>query len=103
MSYKIGFDGVVTAELDKMLQSIEKQVNGFGMHAQTSDTAATAAPSGSTTSPCTVDKPCPDSVKGPHPYIVVVVIAIVVGTAAGHMAGKRAAKRVLESVKGPHV
>jgi hypothetical protein len=94
MSYKLGFDGVVTAELDKLLQSVEKNVNGLGMHVQTSDVgAASMVASGATTTA--------DSVKGPHD-IVVVVIAIVAGAAAGYVAGKKAAKHVIESVKGPH-
>lgn len=94
MSYKLGFDGVITAELDKLLQSVEKNVNGLGMHVQASDVgAASMVASASTTTP--------DSVKGPHD-IVVVGIAIVAGAAAGYVAGKKAAKHVLESVKGPH-
>jgi hypothetical protein len=102
VSYKIGFDGVVTAELEKLLQSVEKQVNGFGIHAQASDVGASTVASGSTPAPCLNGHPCPDSPKGGH-YIVVVVIAIVAGAAAGHVAGKRAAKHVIESAKGGHV
>ena len=103
MSYKIGFDGVVTGELDKLLQSVEKNVNGLGMHVQTSDVgAASMVASGSTSSPCPPGQFCPDSVKGGHHIVVVVVIAIVVGAVAGYVAGKMAAKRVLESVKGGH-
>jgi hypothetical protein len=102
MNYKIGFDGVVTAELDKLLQSVEKHVNGLGMHVQTSDMGASTVASGSTSPPCPTGQSCPDSVKGGHNIVVVVVIAIVVGAAAGYVAGKRGAKHVLESVKGGH-
>jgi hypothetical protein len=103
MSYKIGFDGVVTAELDKLLQSVEKNVNGLGMHAQTSDVgAASMVASGSTSSPCPPGQACTDSVKGGH-LIVVAVIAIVAGAAAGYVAGKRGAKHYIDSVKGGHL
>ena len=102
MSYKIGFDGAVTAELDKLLQSIEKGVNGFGIHAQTSETGgASLVASGSTTPPCTAGQPCSDSVKGGHD-VVVVTIAIVGGAVAGYVAGKLAARRYIDSVKGGH-
>ena len=102
MSYKIGFDGVVTAELEKLLQSVEKQVNGFGIHAQASDIGASTVASGSAPAPCSNGHPCSDSEKGGH-YIVVALIAVVVGAAAGYVAGKKAAKRVLASEKGGHV
>jgi hypothetical protein len=112
VSYKIGFDGAVTAELQELLQSVERRVNVWGMHAQTSTGA-----SESTSPPCPTGQTCSDSVKGPHddsvkgphddsvkgPHdVMVVVVAIVAGAAAGFVAGKRGAKRVLESVKGPH-
>jgi hypothetical protein len=118
VSYKIGFDGVVSAELEKLLQSVENRVNGFGMLAQTSEMGASTVASGSAALPCPTGQTCSDSVKGPHddsvkgphddsvkgPHdvVIVVVIAIVAGAAAGYVAGKRGAKRVLESVKGPH-
>ncbi len=101
MSYRIGFDGVITAELDKLLQTIEKGVNGFGIHAQTPDTGASMVASGSTTAPCPPGKICPDSVKPGHDWVVV-VLAIVGGAVAGYVAGKLGAKRVLESVKPGH-
>ena len=101
MSYKIGFDGVVTAELDRLLQSIEKRVNGFGIHAQTSDTGASMVASGSTTPTCAPGHTCPDSVKIGHDAVVV-TIAIVGGAVAGYIAGKLAARRVIESVKIGH-
>jgi hypothetical protein len=102
VSYKIGFDGPVTAELEKLLRSIEKGVNGFGIHGQTSDTAgASVTASGSTTPPCPAGQPCSDSVKGGHD-VVVLAIAIVGGAAAGYVAGKLAARRYIESVKGGH-
>lgn len=102
MSYKFGFDGVMTAELQRLLQSVEGRVNGLAMQVQTSDTGSSTVASGYTPSPCPAGQSCPDSVKGPHDIVVVIVIAIVAGAAAGYMAGKRGAKRVLESVKGPH-
>lgn len=101
MGYKMGFDGAVTAELEKLLRSIEHGVNGFAMHAQTSDTGASVAASGTTTPPCPAGQPCSDSVKGGHD-IVVVVIAIVAGAVAGYVAGKLAARRYIDSVKGGH-
>jgi hypothetical protein len=101
MSYKIGLDGVVTAELEKLLQSVENRVNGLSMHVQTSEVGASTVASGSTQPPCPPGQPCTDSAKGGH-LAIVVVIAIVAGAAAGHVAGKRAAKRVIESAKGGH-
>jgi hypothetical protein len=107
MSYKIGFDGVVTADLDRLLQSVEKGVNGFGLHVQGTDMEASAVASGSTTQPCPSGHTCSDSVKGGHDFrtghdAVVIVIAIVGGAVAGYVAGKKAAQRVLLSVKGGH-
>ena len=104
MSYKIGFDGIVTAELEKLLQSVEKQVNGFGingfgLHAEASDMGASTVASGSTPPPCSAGHPCSDSPKGGH-YIIVAAIAVVAGAVAGYVAGKKAAQRVLESAKG---
>jgi len=101
MSYKIGFDGVVTAELDRLLQSIEKRVNGLGIYAQTSDTGASMVASGSTSPPCPIGQKCSDSVKGGHDGVVI-AIAIVGGAIAGYIAGKKGAQRYLESVKGGH-
>ena len=93
--YKIGFDGLLTGEMGKLLQSIERGVNGFGMHAQTSgDTGAPTVAQGSTT-PCPSGQICSDSVKGGHDLVVVVIVAIVAGAAAGFVAGKL-------SVKGGH-
>jgi hypothetical protein len=91
VSYKIGFEGVVTAELDNLLRSIEQRVNGFGIRAQTSDTGASMVASGSTTPYCPPGHTCSDSVKIGHD-VVVVAIAIVGGAAAGYIAGKLAAK-----------
>jgi hypothetical protein len=99
VSYRIGFDGVVTAELGRLLQSVEKRVNGFGVYAQTSDMGASTVASGSTSPPCPSGKTCTDSVKGGQD-IVVLGIAIVAGAVAGYVAGRKAAKRVLASVKG---
>lgn len=93
VSYKIGLDGVVNVELGRLLHSIEARVNGFGIHAQTADTTASTIASGSK---------APDSVKGGHDFVIVVVVAIVAGAVAGFVAGKCAAKRVLASVKGGH-
>ena len=104
MNYKIGFDGVVTAELNTLLQSIEHRVNGFAMRVQTSDvgasTVASTVASGHSTPACPGGQ-CPDSPKGGH-LIPVAVIAIVAGAAAGYVAGKIAAQRVIESAKGGH-
>ena len=95
MNYQIGFEGVLTADVGKLLQSIERGVNGFGMHAQTSgDTGASTVANGSTT-PCPSGQVCSDSVKGGHDLVVVIVVAIVAGAAAGYVAGKL-------SVKGGH-
>lgn len=102
MSYKIGFDGVLNAELERLLQSVENRVNGLGMYVQISDTGASTVASGST-SPCPDGKVCSDSEKGGH-LIVVALIAIVAGAAAGYLAGKKAAKHEIEkSEKGGHL
>jgi hypothetical protein len=102
MSYKIGFDGVVTAELEKLLRSVENRVNGLGMHVQTSDMGASTVASGSTPTPCLNGQPCPEGAKGGH-LIPVVVIAIVAGAAAGYVAGKLAAKPKTDGAKGGHL
>jgi hypothetical protein len=103
VSYKIRFDGDVTAELEKLLQSVQNRVNGLGMYVQASDTGASTVASVSTPPPCPAGRTCSDSEKGGHNIVVlVVVIAIVVGAAAGYVAGRKAAKRVLASEKGGH-
>ena len=94
MSYKIGFDGVVSAELKRLLQSVENRVNGFGMHAQATDVATTVA-SGSPPPPCMEGQPCPGGIKYGHDAVVI-GLAIVGGAVAGFAAGKLGAK----SVKG---
>jgi hypothetical protein len=99
VSYKIGFDGVVTAELGKLLKSVENRANGLGIQVQASDMGASTVASGSTTHPCPSGQKCSDSVKGGQD-IVVLGIAIVAGAVAGYIAGRKAAKRVLASVKG---
>jgi hypothetical protein len=109
VSYKIGFDGVVTAELDKLLQSIERQVNGFGMHAQTSDGGMSMAESGSTTVPCPPGHICPGSVKYGHDWVVIgaavgaaVVAGAVAGAVVGALTGYAAGKVSVRSVKSGH-
>jgi hypothetical protein len=99
VSYKIGFDGVVTAELEKLLQSVENRANGLGMHVQASDVGASTVASGSTTPSCPSGQECSDSAKGGQD-IVVLGIAIVAGAVAGYVAGRKAAKHVLASAKG---
>jgi hypothetical protein len=99
VSYKIGFDGVVTAELGKLLQSVENRANGLGIQAQSSDMGASTVASGSPTHPCPSGQECSNSVKGGQD-IVVIGIAIVAGAVAGYIAGSKAAQRVLASVKG---
>lgn len=101
MEYRIEFDGVVTAELAKLLHSVERGLNGSGLHVQASETGASTVASGSATPPCPTGQVCTDSVKGGH-LLLVVGIAIVVGALAGFIAGTLGAKRVLESVKGGH-
>jgi hypothetical protein len=101
LNYRIGFDGVVTAELEKLLQSVENRVNGLGMHVQTSDMGASTVASGSTPTPCLQGQPCPEGPKGGH-LIVVVIVAIVAGAAAGFVAGKLAAKPKTDGGKGGH-
>jgi hypothetical protein len=96
VSYKIGFDGQMSAELDKLLRSVERGVNGFTMHAQVSDPSAASVPSGSTG--CPAGQVCDGGVKGGHDLVVVVVVAAVVGAVAGYVAGKVAAS----GVKGGH-
>jgi hypothetical protein len=102
VKYKIGFDGVVTAELQKLLQSIQNRVNGIGIHAQASDTGASLTTSGSMPSPCPNGAPCPNSEKGGHDFVVVVVTAIIAGAAGGFVAGKLAVRGKRFSEKGGH-
>jgi hypothetical protein len=101
VTYKIGFDGAVTPELQKLLESIQNRVNGIGIHAQTSDTeGARLVASGSTAPPCSKGQPCPCGEKGGQDIVVVVVIAIVAGAAAGYVAGKLASKPKTDGEKG---
>jgi hypothetical protein len=98
MNYAIGFDGVLSPQMGRLLQSIERGVNGLGMYAQTSgDTGASAVAHGSM-GPCPSGEICSHSVKGGHDFVVVVVVAIVAGAAAGFVAGRMGAR----SVKGGH-
>jgi|SRR5579859_5902018 len=99
VSYKIGFDGAVTVELEKVLQSIENRVNGLSMHAQISDMTAATVASGSPPPPCTAGHECPAGAKGGHDFVVVVVTAIVAGAATGFVAGKVAAKPKTDGAK----
>jgi hypothetical protein len=96
MTYTIGFDGVVSAELKKLLQSVENRVNGLGMHVQASDMGASTVASGTPPPPDT-DKPCPDGVKIGH-YCVspgaAVAFVIVVAGVAGGVAGLVTARLV---------
>jgi hypothetical protein len=99
VTYKIGFDGVVTAELEKLLQSLEKGVNGMGTHAQASDTGSLiASRSTALSSSNRMSSPCGE--KGGQDIVIVVVIAIVAGAAAGYVAGKLAAKPKTDGEKG---
>ena len=96
MNYKIGFDGVMSAELQKLLQSIEGRVNGLTMHVQTgTEGGASTVASGSPQPACPEGQNCPGSVKGGQDIVVVVVVAAVTGAVAGYIAGK-----VASSVKG---
>jgi hypothetical protein len=87
MSYRIGFDGVVTAELEKLLQSVENHVNGLSMHVQASDTGASTV-EGGTRPPH--DFPCPNGVKIGHDCVhyTVVVGLLAVGAVIGFAAAK---------------
>ena len=101
MSYTIGSDGVVTAELDKLLQFIERRVSGLGFQAQASDTGvSTVASTATTTPPYSSGQACVATAG--HDWCVV-ILAIVAGAVAGYFAGKCGARRVIESVKIPHV
>jgi len=97
LSYKIGFHGDVTAELEQLLKSIEKGVNGFGIHALASDTGASTA-SGVTEPPCYPGEPCSNGVKAGHDFIVVAV-AIIAGAVAGYIGGKIAAQSQIARLK----
>jgi hypothetical protein len=101
VTYKIGFDGVITAELQTLLQSIQNRVNGIGINAQTSETGSLIA-SRSAPPACPNGKACPCGEKGGHDIVVVVVIAIVAGAVAGFVAGKMAAKPKTDGEKGGH-
>ena len=101
MTYKIGFDGGVTAELENLLQSLEKGVNGMGTdaHAQASDSGSLiASRSTAPSSSNGMSSPCGE--KGGQDIVIVVVIAIVAGAAAGYVAGKMAAKPKTDGEKG---
>lgn len=103
MNYSIGFDGVLTADLERLLKAIEHRVNMFGVHAQgPGDSGATAASSGSTTPPCPPGQTCTNGVKGGHDLVIVVVTAAIVGGAAGFIAGKLGVKGGHDGVKGGH-
>jgi len=107
VSYKLGFDGDVAVELEKLVLSVERGLNGFGLHAQTSDTGASTA-TGSTEPPCFPGPTCPDSVKTGHDLLVALVVKVAVvtvalaisgGALAGYLAGKVAAGRQIALLK----
>ena len=102
MNYRISFNGVVTSELGNLLHGIEKRLNGYGIHAQTStDTSASTVASGSTNAPCPKGEICPDGAKGGHDLIIILVTAVVAG-ALGYVAGKLGAKGGHDGAKGGH-
>ncbi len=90
MIYKLEFDGKVTTELEKLVQAIEKGVNGFGIHAQTPETGASTV-TGSSGSSCAPGQTCTDSVKIGHDAVILAA-AIAGGAVAGYIAGKMAAR-----------
>lgn len=104
MSYKIGFDGVVTAQLDKLLQSIESRVNGLGMHVQAAtEVGASTVASGSP--PCPDGQTCSNGAKGGHDFVVVVaamVVGAAAGAAAGAVTGFAAGRAGAKGAKGGH-
>lgn len=97
MGYKLGFNGDVTAELERLLQSIEKGLNGYGIHADASVTAASTV-TGPPEPPCPPGQTCTDGAKIGHDAIVVAV-AVVGGGLAGYIAGKLAAQREIARLK----
>jgi hypothetical protein len=88
MSYQIGFDGAVSAELTQLLCAVEGQLNGRGMHILgQSDARAQAQEPSSASTDRSREPPTKDSCG--HCLIiivVVVIIAVVVGFLVGrHM------------------
>jgi hypothetical protein len=90
VTYTIGFDDAVSAELEKLLQSVENRVNGLNMHVQASDMGASTVAG----APGTY-VPCPNGVKIGHDCVhyTVVVGLLVVGGVVGFAAARLGAGR----------
>jgi hypothetical protein len=93
MTYRIGFDGVASAELTHVLRAVQNGLNGSGahllMHVRAEEETASAA-----SSICTKDEKLCEHGKVPvePPNIVVValilVVTLLVGVAIGYRLGK---------------
>jgi len=92
MTYRIGFDGVASAEVTHMLRAVQNSLNGAGanllMHVRAEEAAASEASTVASGSPCTAGTPCPGGEKGGQDIVIVVVVAAVTGAVAGYIAGK---------------
>jgi hypothetical protein len=105
MSYRIGFDGVASAELTHVLRAVQNGLNGYGAgllsHAEGQVGNDLAA---STTVPCNkLTKECQDT-KGPTepPNVIVVtalivVVTLLIGLGIGYRLGKLSAASVTKT------
>jgi hypothetical protein len=92
MGYQINFDGSASAELTQLLHSVQRQLNGHGIHAQGPTDAASTVQAPSAVENCKLTKTCPDAHGGHVVYIVIItIVALVVGIVIGYLIGKRSA------------
>jgi hypothetical protein len=98
MGYQINFDGAVTAELGQLLHVVQRQLNGYGIHAQTPTDTASTVQAASTVENCDLTKTCPETHPGHGPLVVIVaIVALAVGVVIGYFLGKRSGSTTVGS------
>lgn len=106
MTYKVGYDGVASAELTRLLRGVQDGLNTHGagllMHVRAEDEATASAASAVNKKCKYFSKECPDgSLPTEPPNVVVttdliivtaivVVVTLLIGFGVGYRLGKRA-------------
>ena len=95
MIYRIGFDGVASAEITHMLRAVQNALNGSGanllMRVRAEEAASVAS------APCVkYTKECENGKAPTEPpnivvLVLIVVVSLTVGFAVGYRFGKKAA------------
>jgi hypothetical protein len=93
MSYQIGFDGAVSAELTQLLRAVEGQLNGRGTHILSQSDARAQEPSSASTDRSR-EPPTKDSCG--H-CLVIIVVVVIIAVVVGFLVGRHMYK-----VKGPY-